>query len=839
MQYQPSNKYLGLNKQLIPGLIRQYGGNVVSTNTPGATGKIIRAVIGEPMFILLLISCVLYFILQKNYEGIMMLAAMSVVTGISLFQEFRSRKALNALKHLTDPRCKVIRDGLAEDIPPAELVPGDVILLSEGMRVPADAHVLEENDLTVNESVLTGESLPAEKSASGENNRLFQGSIINSGQCIARVELTGNRTMLGVTGKYVSEQRTPRSRLQKQASRFVTRLAIFGLAGFAILLIANLVAGSSFAQSLLISLTLAMAVAPEEIPVALSSFMALGAFRLSQQGIITRQPYVIESLGAVSVICFDKTGTITENKMHVNGIYHFGSKILYEPSVPIANEAGEILRYAALASELQPYDTMEHAIWETAIEIVPGIAKTYNLTHGYALSGIPPMMTHVHIIDGQKLVVAKGAVERAIAVSGLSEIQKAEILDVVVRLAEEGNRIIAVLKSTISGDNYPQKQDDFEWTFAGLISLSDPPKKNAKSIILQLQRAGIQIKMITGDHPQTASRISRQVSIHNPGIYMTGNDVLKMEMSELQVKVASVNVFTRMFPEAKLKVIEALKANGETVAMTGDGINDGAALKSAHVGIAMGKKGTEMAMLAADLILTDDNLRKIITAVKQGRKIFSNLQKAIGYIISIHIPIILTAAIPVLLNWKYPNIFTPVHVIFLEIIMGPTCSIFFENEPAEKNLSGSFSAKYPVNLLPRRKMITSIIQGLVIATGTLGLCYYFMQQGHSLPYTRTVVFDSLMISNIFLTFVSRSNEHTIFKTIRYHNILAPFLMGISALYFIAINNVTVLQQIFGLETLRNTDMIMTIVIAMLSVIWIEFFKTFNHSRVGTNKPAVS
>lgn len=669
----------GLTEEEVLKLRLQYGRNIFHKEAKNRLLKIIWEIVIEPMFLLLVTACSLYFILGEFSEGAMMLVAMAFVTAISIYQEIKSSNALEQLKQFSDPKAKVIRAGKEVIIDTEELVPHDIILLDEGMNIPADAIVLQQNDLSVNESVITGESLPVNKSETGPDNLLYQGTTINSGKCTAAVTAIGNETTLGKLGKSIERYNSPKTLLQVQINSFVRRFASFGLLVFLMIFLVNYLHYHDWAASLLFALTLAMSIVPEEIPVAFSSFMALGAFKMSRLGIISRQPQIIENLGAVSVLCFDKTGTITENKMQVKTIYDFSNNILIDVNDNAALTKNKVLLYATLASETDPFDAMEKAIWQTYSNYQGSFHSQLKMVHEYPLEGKPPMITHVYKhVDGACIIAAKGAVERIIKVcKNLSAEDKSNITNHTKNLAGKGYRVLGVASANHVCEKFPEQQDDFDWNFEGLISLFDPPRKNISAAIQKFYEAKIQIKILTGDHPGTAINIASQVGIENNAVFITGDEVINLSEEKLRATIKEINIFARMFPDAKLKVIDALKANGEIVAMTGDGVNDGPAMKSASIGIAMGKKGTEIAKQAADLILTDDDPDKIIVAISEGRKIFSNLKKAIRYIISIHIPIILTASLPLLLGWKYPNIFTPIHIIFLELIMGPTCSIFF------------------------------------------------------------------------------------------------------------------------------------------------------------------
>lgn len=815
----------GLSAVEVLSLREQFGKNIFQSSPPRRMWHIVRDLIKDPMFILLLVACFLYFILGEASEGVMMLVAIILVAAISIYQEVKSSHAVEALKQFSEPKIEAIRDEHIVVINAEELVPGDVVLLKEGMKIPADAIILNANDLTVDESIITGESVPVEKYEKEGSNLVYQGTTINSGKCEALVTKTGNKTVLGKLGLAVGAYQLPKTLLQKQVNVFVKGFALVGFAGFIIIFLVNFFHYREWAVSLLFALTLAMSVIPEEIPVAFSSFMALGSFKMSRLGIISRQPHVIENLGAVSVICFDKTGTITENKMKVKTIYDYGTDELIDLSGVDPGEKCDVLRLGTLASEMDPFDSMEKAIVDAyhACDMNNAVAR-YKMIHEYPLEGRPPMMTHVYENEKIKVAAAKGGVEKIIDVCHLPDGEKKKIIDLAESLASKGFRVLGVAGAAEVNLIIPVNQEGFNWQFKGLIALYDPPKQNVTDVIRQFQEAKIIVKLVTGDYPQTALNIAGQTGIPVSGDCVTGDEVMKMDMQELRQVVMKKNVFARMFPEAKLKMITALKSNGEIVAMTGDGVNDGPALKEANIGIAMGLKGTEIARQAADLILTDDNMERIVRAVWEGRKIYSNLKKAIRYIISIHIPIILTASLPLIFGWMYPNIFTPVHVIFLELIMGPTCSIFFEREPVDQTIMQQPPREKQVKLFKRTEFLTSIIQGLVIAGGILGLYYFFMDHGAGLEETRTIVFTTLILANIFLTFTNRSFTRTIFHTSKYKNNLALPVLIVSIVFLGAILLIPPVNRLFQLTSLHMGQFWICLLIAFLSVMWFEVRK---------------
>jgi len=812
----------GLTDGEVLVLRQKFGRNVFRVQGKRKFIHIASDILREPMFILLEVSCAIYFLLGQNNEGYMMLMAMLFVAAISLFQDAKSSIALNSLRELTEPLVMVVRNGKTITIPTEELVPEDVIRLEEGSKVPADAMIIHENDLTINESIISGEAFPVEKNRF-QNNKLFQGTLVNSGKCIAKITATGNNTVLGKLGQQVSAYSSPKTILQQEIRKFTRRLAFFGIAAFALIWLLNYLETGLFSQSFLAGLTLAMAVIPEEIPVAFTSFMALGAYHMAKLGIISREPQTIENLGALTVFCVDKTGTITENKMNLKFIYDHNTGETFNLEDGDIKSDSSVLWYSMLASEVDPFDSMEVAIVDAYNK--SGVkSPALRMIYEYKLSGKPPMMTHVYEKDGITLAAAKGAVEKILTICELTNAEKEDIRRIVKHFASAGYRVLGVARAQHSDEKMPLRQEEFKWKLEGVIALYDPPKKNIEDVFHKLSKAGIRIKLLTGDHPETAINIAKQVGLNCGNEIYNGEQIMSMKSEELSTIVRDAVIFARMFPEAKLKVIEALKANGETVVMTGDGVNDGPALKAANIGIAVGKKGSEIARSAADLVLTDDNLAKLVEAITQGRKIFSNLKKAIRYIISIHIPIILTASLPVIFAWKYPNIFTPVHVIFLELIMGPTCSVFFEREPAEKNLMSTPPRLKKTGLFTTKEMLLSIVQGLAITAGTLTVYFYMMNTGRPLGEIRTMVFTTLVLANIFLTFTNRSFTHTLDQTIRYKNNLAPWIILLSSMLLLIIHLVPVARNLFSFLPVTPGMVIISAAVALVSVMWFEVYK---------------
>lgn len=780
----------------------------------------------EPMFLLLFVAAIIYYITGDYGDGIFMTMAILLVAAISLFQEARSRNAIDALKKLSQPKSKVIRNGKIIEIPSEEIVIGDCIQVQEGTFIPADAIIIQSNDFSVNEAILTGESLSVFKNELSEIKKVFQGTIVATGLAICEVTAIGNQTSLGKIGKSlesIEEEKTP---LQLQITNFVKKMSIIGLVIFGIVWALNYYHSKVVFDSLLKALTIAMSVIPEEIPVAFTTFMALGAWRLMKMGIITKQTKTVETLGSATVICTDKTGTITENKMSLAQLYVFDSNSLIDANEKLNSEAEEVLSFAMWSSEPIPFDAMEIAIHDAYAKLESIDERpNYKLIHEYPLGGKPPMMTHVfEDSKGKRIIAAKGAPEALIEVSSLSDKEKNQALIAMEAMAKNGYRVLGIGIADFTGTDFPKTQQELKFSFKGLVAFYDPPKANIQEVFETFYKAGIQIKIVTGDNAATTSTIARQIGFKDADKVLNGDELMEMNSETLKVKVMETTLFTRMFPEAKLKIIQALKANNQIVAMTGDGVNDGPALKSAHIGIAMGKKGTEIAKQAANLILIDDDFSKMTDAIAMGRRIYVNLKKAIQYIISIHIPIILIVFIPLALGWLYPNIFTPVHIIFLEIIMGPTCSVIYENEPMEGNLMLQKPRPLTTTFFNLKEITISIIQGLVITLGLLFVYNYCLDGGFTEKYTRTTVFLTLIMSNIFLTLENRSFYYSVFTTIRYKNNLVLIIIGITIGITSLLLFVPVFSNFFLFEKVDKAQIGLTVLVGFVSVMWIEIYK---------------
>ena len=815
----------GLNDQEVIRSREQFGTNTLKFKKENGFVEALKSLAKEPMIILLLVASLIYFISGQIDDGLFLLSAIVIVSVISLYQDAKSRNALEKLKDFTQPNCTVIRNGISVQIKTEDLVIGDSMIVEEGSSVPADGTIVHSNDFSVNESILTGESFSINKDKFQDDNCVYKGTTVASGLAIATITHIGNQTKMGKIGESIDTIQVEKTPLELQINTFVKKLVIVGAVVFLIVWGINYFDSYDFADSLLKALTLAMSILPEEIPMAFTAFMAIGALRLMKMGVVVKQMKTVETLGSATVICTDKTGTITENKMSLAKVFALETLRISNPSDADAAEK-EVLQIAMWASEPIPFDPMELALHQAYAKFTSADERpNFKMIHEYPLSGKPPMMTHLFENSaGKRIIAAKGAPEALINVSNLSNEEITKITDAIKTITSEGYRVLGVGESEFIGTGFPETQQEFKFKFKGIVAFYDPPKANINEVLNHFYDAGIKVKIVTGDNSETTIAIAKQIEFRGHEHSMTGDELMQLSDAELQEKVNTTNIFTRMFPEAKLRIINALKSNNEIVAMTGDGVNDGPALKSAHIGIAMGKKGTEIAKQAASLILVDDDLSKMVDAIAMGRRIYTNLKKAIQYIISIHIPIILTVFIPLALGWIYPNIFSPVHIIFLELIMGPTCSIVFENEPMEKNTMQKKPRPFVSSFFNWSELTTSIIQGLAITAGALTAYQYAVYQGLDEDRTRTMVFIVLISSNIFLTLVNRSFYYSILTTLKYKNNLVPIIIGITVLITALLLFVPTLTSFFGFERLTASNLLIAVLIGFISVIWYEIVK---------------
>ncbi|WGQ12210.1 cation-translocating P-type ATPase [Pedobacter gandavensis] len=833
--YNIPNHLKGLTVNEVKVSRERYGYNRMEAIGKNSLLDMLINILKEPMLILLFAISIIYVIVGDYGEALFMFLAIIAVSAISFYQDNRSNKALAELEKLNEPLSTVIRNSEVVKIATHDIVIGDLCITEEGRIINADGRIVHSNDFSVNEASLTGESFSVFKNSDPGNNKIFSGTIAVSGLAVFEVEQIGKQTQIGKIGESILTIKEEISPLQVQIRKFVKWMAVAGILIFLMVWMFSFIRTGNLVDSLLNGLTLAMSVLPEEIPVAFTTFMALGAWKLMREGIIIKRSSIVETLGSTTVICTDKTGTITENSMQLKQLYDYRSDKIFDEKEFANPELAALIDYAMWSSEPVPFDPMEktlHQVYEQTQR--DDVRKDYQMFHEYPLEGKPPMMTHLfENSEKERIIAAKGAPEAILAVATLSDTEKDKIRGLIREFGQQGYRVLGVAKSGFEGNDFPERQQDFEFEFLGLVVFYDPPKEGIREVFRHIYEAGIKVKVITGDNADTTRSIASQAGIVNTAEVLNGNDVAAYPEEELIPVAERTVLFTRMFPEAKLSVVNALKMKGEVVAMLGDGVNDGPALKAAHIGVAMGYKGTEIAKAAASLVITNDDLEKLVIGIAAGRRIYANIKKAIQYIISIHIPIILTVSLPLFLGWIFPQIFTPVHVIFLELVMGPTCSIVYENEPMEKNTMQQPPRTMTDTFLNLRELAISIIQGLVITAGVLFAYQWSVLNGGSEEKTRAMVFTTLIIANILLSLVNRSFSYSVFDSFKNKNPLFPVIIGLTLVLLFAILYIAPAANFFHVTGLDLQELGMTLSVAAVSVLWFEIYKLFRRMKKST------
>ena len=802
-------------------------------------------VVREPMFLLLVGCGALYLLLGDHQEALMLLSFVFVVMGITIYQERKTENALEALRDLSSPRALVIRDGQQRRIPGREVVRGDIVLVSEGDRIPADSVLMWAINLSVNESLLTGESLPVRKSPveaptesielerpGGEDTPfLYSGTLVVQGQGVAEVKCTGARTEIGRIGKALQTVETEETALSRETGRMVRTWAMLGFVLFAAVVVVYGLTRGNWIQGLLAGITLAMAMLPEESPVVLTIFLALGAWRMSRKNVLTRRTPAIETLGAATVLCVDKTGTLTQNRMSVSRLL-VGDRC-YDAdrdASDLLEEFHELIEFGVLASEKDPFDPMEQALRQFGqrhLVDTEHLHDDWTLVQEYALSRELLALSHVWMMPngngGRYVVAAKGAPEAIADLCHLTAEAAEALLARVSQMAADGLRVLGVAKAEFKAAELPVEQHGFPFELVGLIGLADPVRPAVRGAIEQCYQAGIRVAMITGDYPGTAQNIARQIGLSPADQVITGPELSTMSDEDLGERVKTCCIFARMVPEQKLRLVEALKANGEIVAMTGDGVNDAPALKSAHIGIAMGGRGTDVAREAASLVLLDDDFSSIVEAVRQGRRIYDNLRKAMAYIFAIHVPIAGLSLLPVLLEW--PLVLLPVHIAFLELIIDPACSVVFEMEPEEEDVMNRPPRDPSSPLFGSRLMRVGIVQGLSVLAFVMAvyvISLLVLDRGEL--EARSLTFTTLVLANLGLIMANRSWSGSLLSQLRTPNPAVRWVVGGSLAFLAAVLSIKALRGLFHLTVLHPVDIAICLVAGVLSVLWFEVFK---------------
>lgn len=773
----------GLSDKEAATRLASHGYNELPAARKRSAMKIALEVVREPMFLMLIACGSLYLLLGDLEEALMLLGFVFVVAGITFYQERKTERALEALRDLSSPRALVIRNSEKKRIAGREVVPGDIVLLAEGDRVPADAVIRAGTNVSVDESLLTGESVSVRKSKDKESVAIcrpggedlpfvYSGTMVVQGQAIAEVLRTGIDTEIGKIGRALLTLDIEDTPLQKQTARLVTIFAAIGVVLCALVFFLLGLSTGGWLEGLLAGLTLGMAMLPEEFPVVLTIFLALGAWRISQHRVLTRRIPAVETLGSATILCVDKTGTLTMNKMFVSDLLVEGEALAIEKKGTILpDKFHETVEYAILASPSDPFDPMEKAmkeLGERTLGRTEHLHTDWSFMKEYPLTRAQLAMSRVwRSREGdQYCVAAKGAPEAIADLCHLPAAERHRLLEGVDQLASRGRRVLGIARATCPENALPKSQHDFDFVFVGLLGLMDPVRPEVPAAVQECYKAGIQVLMITGDYAGTAKNIGQQIGLRDPDNIITGPELEEMDDATLAERLHSVNIFARMVPEQKLRLVEALKRNGEVVAMTGDGVNDAPALKSAHIGVAMGERGTDVAREAASIVLLDDDFGSIVHAVRMGRRIFENLRKAMMFIFSVHIPIAGMSLIPILFKW--PLALLPVHIVFLELIIDPACSIVFEYQKESDDVMRRPPRKLDEPLFGVRNLIPSLIQGLTELIVVLGI-YAWALTATTEQSARAIAFTTMVISNIGMILTNLSWPRSMFSVLRSKN----------------------------------------------------------------------
>ncbi|HET7679795.1 MAG TPA: cation-translocating P-type ATPase [Xanthobacteraceae bacterium] len=791
-------------------------------------------VLREPMLLMLLAAGAIYLTLGDLGEALLIAVLASASVVVTIVQEARSERVLDALRDLTSPRALVVRDGQQKRIPGREVVRGDLVVLNEGDRVPADATLVSSLNLEVDESLLTGEAVPVRKTSSGElpvDARpggddlpfVYSGSLIARGQGLAEVTATGARSEIGKIGKSLSSIESEPPPIQSETRRLVR---LFAVAGVSISVLFTALYGwlqSAWINAFLGGIALSMALLPEEFPVILTVFVVMGAWRISRAGVLTRRSAAIETLGAATVLCTDKTGTITENRMSIAEVRTSDAILGVPNALRSGMTSNDVVAFGRLASQVKPFDPMELAFHQRAEELAlesssPGPER---LVQQYPVSPDVLAMTNVwRQLDGSMLIAAKGAPETIVGFCQLSPDSQGMVLRSAEQMAHQGMRVLGVAKAVLAGEP-PRSQHDIPFEFLGLVGLADPVRPSVTSAVRECRSAGIRVIMITGDYPATAQTIARKAGL-DTGDVASGAEVAGLDDAALASRVRTTTVFARIQPEQKMRIVQALKANGEIVAMTGDGVNDAPSLKAAHIGIAMGGRGTDVAREASSIVLIRDDFSSIVHTIRLGRRIYDNIRKAMGFVMAAHIPIAGLALLP--LAFGAPLILLPVHIAFLEMVVDPVSSIAFEAEPEE----GDIMSRPPRNpkspLFSTPLILWSLLQGGIILAATAAVFLIAWHRGMPEAEVRSLAFLTLVVGNIALILTGRAFSTSIVRAFSRPNPVLWAVLSIDAALLAIILSWPPVRSLFRFGPLHPDDLALCLGVGLAVLFALEFLK---------------
>ena len=814
----------GLGHREASRRLAENGPNILPGTAPKSIWAIVRDVLFEPMFLMLLVAGGLYLALGDRAEAAFLLSFVFVVIGITLTQQRKTQRALESLRDLSAPRALVIRDGTEIRIPGREVVIGDLLVLHEGDRIAADATLID-GQLDANESLLTGEAVPVSKLPGGQSAALFASTVVTRGVGLAEVVATARKTAVGRISEALASTVEPDSGLQQASRVLIRNLSIGGLVLASFYILLNWLWNSrGLIESVLSGIALTMAILPEEIPVILTVFLALGAWRISQRKVLTRRVPAVEALGAISILAVDKTGTLTQNRMQVVELDVEGSDFRDVDALDLPEHFHEVVEFAMLATPLDPFDPMEKAIQTFGLRWLEGtehMHAEWSAEFEYALSPKILAMTRVFRADApdQHLLATKGAPEAVIDLCHLDPQRANEILARVEAMAARGLRVLGVARGRWKGQAAPRSQHDFTFQFLGLLGFVDPPRPDVAAAIAECRSAGIRIIMMTGDHPATARAIALEVGLSERPDVLIGTDIDALDDHDLHERLRHTDVCARMQPVQKLRLVQVLRANGEVVAMTGDGVNDAPALKAADVGIAMGERGTDVAREAAAIVLLDDSFASIVAAIRQGRRIYDNITKATRFVFAVHMPIIALALVPTLLHW--PVLLMPVHIVLLELLIDPACSIVFEAEPEAADTMSRPPRGQGVSPFSRQNLLYAMVEGLGFAGLLLAGYAAMLSSDVAAAEARTAVFCTLILGVFLLILANRQPGASLFARQPLGNPWLPRMLGGILLLLILALGVPYLAAVMQLVPPGVHMLACMLAMLALAVAWLE------------------
>jgi Ca2+-transporting ATPase len=826
---------LGLSGMEAAARLKAEGPNTLAHGQNRTLGRIVIETLREPMFALLLAAGLIYLILGDLLEALILFLFATTSVSIAVAQEARTERVLESLRDLTSPRALVIRDGVETRIPGTEVVRGDITILAEGDRVPADATITAAHDLWTDESLLTGESLPVRKVVAHEAQPpsrddlpyVYSGSLVVRGYGRAEVTGTGGRTEIGKIGLAITSIEAEPPRLQAETRRLVRRFAAISLTLSALAVPLYGLLRGGWLDAVLNGIALGMSMLPEEFPLVLSVFLVMGAWRISSARVLTRRVAAIETLGAATVLCTDKTGTLTQNRMTIVELRAGDELWRTEPKKHLSDHLASVVRYGILASARQPFDPMEKAFFALAEEILVAADEPHHSLIAKWEYGLSPDLLAVTNVwedkdRGELLVAAKGAPEAIAELCSLSKKGRDQLDRAVDEMGRRGIRVLAVAKARLPANYFrPETPRGFPFEFLGLVGLADPLRSSVPAAVQECRSAGIRVIVITGDYPQTARAIAVQAGLDASEV-LTGSAVEKMTDVDLARSVRTTTIFARTMPEHKLRIVQALKANGEIVAMTGDGVNDAPSLKAAHIGIAMGGRGTDVAREAASLVLLDDDFASIVSAVRLGRRIYDNLRKAMAYILAIHVPIAGLALIPLLFG--LPLVFWPLHIAFLEMVIDPMCSVVFEAEREEDDIMLRPPRDPEQPLFTLRYVAWSLLQGALVLALVATLFVVVLHQGLREEDARSLAFASLVATNFGLVLVNRSQGASLLSAFRRRNGALWWVSGATAAILVGIVSFEPARNLFRFGPLHLDDLALALGSGLAILLVFEFAK---------------